>query len=154
MKEEKTSFVRTGLFNAICAVLCAASATVLVFVITMITMTRYGGYQWLNREEIYRQAMDRITENNMAILFDDLSLGYNTTDEALEADPEAEIAALKDHWNKVINEYFVVKNADFAVILSEKDDLAGIDLKDEDVYFYRSEGYSGYDNYLSGKPIK
>ena len=151
MEEKKKSFVRTGLFHIICAILCSTAATVFAFVMTMMMMSRYAGFHWMDREEMFKLAYDRISENNMAIMFNDLSVGYNTTDEALAEDPEGEMAALKDHWNKVINEYFVVKNVDFAVILSEKEDLGKIDLKDEDVYFYRSERYSGYDNYLSGQ---
>lgn len=153
MKEGKNSMIRNGLVHIICAVVCAASVAAFTFIMMMMFLARYGGYHWMSREEIFKEAYNRITDNNMAVMFDDLSLGYYPTQEMLESDPETVLSNLYDHWNKVINEYFVVKNADFAVILSEKDDLAGIDLKDEDVYFYRSEGYSGYDNYLSGKPF-
>ena len=103
MEEKKKSFVRTGLFHIICAILCSAAATVFAFVMTIMMMSRYAGFHWMNRDEMFKLAYDRISENNMAIMFNDLSVGYNTTDEALAEDPEGEMAALKDHRNKVIN---------------------------------------------------
>ncbi len=150
--KEKKSFVRNGLFHIVCAILCAASITAFAFVTTIMMLSRYGGFHWMDRDDIYKLAYDRITENNMMVMLDDLTMGYCPTEEELKESPKTVMAHLRNHWNRVINEDFVIRNADFAVILSEKNELSDIDLKDDDVYFYRSERYSGvYDNCFSGK---
>ena len=76
MEEKKKSFIRTGIFNAICAVLCAAAATALIYVTVIMMVARVGGYSGMSREAMAGKAMDRISANNMRMLMNGFTVGY------------------------------------------------------------------------------
>lgn len=152
MMKEKKSFIRTGIFNTICAVLCAAAATAFIYVMMMMMVARMSGYHAMNYTDIVNKAMDRISTNNMNMLANGLTVGYIPSKEEMEADPEGVFAKLNDSWQRHLKEYSGLRNVDFAVIVSENEDIDRIDLGKEDSYFYKSPAYTGSYKYtLSGK---
>ncbi len=152
MEEKKKSIIRMGIFNAICAVLCAAAATALIYVTVIMMVARAGGYSGMSREGMVNKAMDRISANSMRMLMNGFTVGYAPEKEEVEADPEGVYAKLNENWKRHLKKYSGIKNVDFAVIVSENEDIDRIDLGKEDSYFYKSPAYTGsYKYVLSGK---
>ncbi|MBR5419700.1 MAG: HAMP domain-containing histidine kinase [Lachnospiraceae bacterium] len=148
MKEEKKSFIHSGIFCAICAVLCTFAATMLVFTTVMLALARIGGYHGMNYVQTMETAMDRISENNMAMLMDNLTLGYGNQ-AAFLMNAEKALSDLEEEWRPIVEDFGKKKNVDFAVIVSVYDDPLQLDLNNERVYFYKSPGYEGYEHILS-----
>lgn len=151
MKDGKNSVIRNGLFHTVCGILCAAAATGFAFIAMLMLLARMGGYHNLSYDQVFYEAMDRISANNMAMLANELTMGYDTTKEIVLEDPEGEYRKLKDCWKESVDYYGKLKNVNFAVIVSENENFEKINKDDEDLYFYKSPGYDGYTAHLTGR---
>ena len=130
------SVILCGLFGA--GFLCFAMLSVIV---------RFTGYHGLSHDEMKDEALFRISTVNMASLMNRLTIGYYPQ----EIDSNDIDDFLKENWDSAIRDYKNVKNTDFAVIISDKENINELDLDDDRIYYYKSPGYISGGDYLFGK---
>ncbi|MCR4584625.1 MAG: HAMP domain-containing histidine kinase [Lachnospiraceae bacterium] len=145
MENKKSGFIRNGIFNIVCAVLCAASVTVFIYVMVMMLLARSGGFHGMTFDQTVEKAMDRISEHNMADLSDSLKFEVPHNEEKLEE----LLPEMKENWEETLNRYGDMKNVSFAVIVSRESNPDRLDLGDENTYLYKSPGYDRFDKCLT-----
>ncbi len=143
----------TWIFKLFCAVLCAACATLVLFLILMVLMGRFGDYHGLTDEEITALATDRICRDRMGSLLNAISMGSWPDSQAVYEDREGEYRKLEEIWKRKAKDHYNENSGDpeYAVIVSAKASLSELDLDDEELYLFKSPGYRQYGGSISGR---
>ncbi|MCR4641699.1 MAG: hypothetical protein K5697_06690, partial [Lachnospiraceae bacterium] len=143
----------TAVFKIFCAAFCAACASLVVYLIMMVVMGRFGGYHGLKDEEITELATERVCKDRMAPLLNTISMGCWPDPQAVSEDPEGELRKLEEIWKRNAEDFYSENKGDpeYAVIVSHRASFSELDLNDEELYLFKSPGYRQYSGSISGR---
>ena len=146
MKKKYQEYCKNSFIKWINALVCAVSATIVIFVLIMQFIAFRGGYHGMSYEQMIQTAKEYSLQHLVGELLTDLS--FCPTE---EYDPETgkgstrSFGQVREDWKKTAQGFEGSDRMDYAVIVSE---LPEEGFLEQPIYIYRSPDFATYTGYM------
>ncbi len=149
MKENSPKIFGKNTIKWICMLVCAASATMILITMGMLMVVYNAGFHGMRHDEMQSRMEETKAENYAADLLNDLSSwSVDVYDHVNGTERARTLEDMKVQWAEAAAAAEESMPMDYAVVVSERNDLEMGDLKSRGTYLYCSPEHEEYTGFL------